>query len=118
MFPSHARLRQNNDVQGVLHNGTYLSAGPIGARFLECDQDNATIAVVVGKKTLPRAVDRNRAKRRLAEAIREQYALLPQSTRSVFFYRTRSPLEISVQQLRRSVRMILEQVSRQSRGGL
>jgi ribonuclease P protein component len=71
MVARHSRLRDEHDVRRVRARGKAWAAGPLVARVLpnELDPPRNRYAVVAGKK-VGKAVQRNRLKRLVREAIR------------------------------------------------
>jgi len=47
--------------------------------------DNVKVGVVIGKKCFPRAVDRNKAKRRIRSIVRELFNKIPKDTKIIIY---------------------------------
>jgi ribonuclease P protein component len=66
MLVSQYRLRSSLAIEQVLEAGRYVRTPFFTLKYLAMSKaDTTRIAIIVGKKALKRAVDRNRAKRRL-----------------------------------------------------
>ena len=71
-FGRARRLRRKNQFDDVLRNASVrVGRGPL--RLAACDNDleTARLGLIVGKRMLPLAVDRNRAKRVIRESFRQ-----------------------------------------------
>lgn len=62
----------------------FVSNGPFSLRFKKTPQKRG-LAVVIGAKVLPRAVDRNRFRRLTREVFRQEKENLPKNTSFVVF---------------------------------
>jgi ribonuclease P protein component len=72
------RVRQAAEYQRVIEHGKMAPAqGHILVRFLSNDKGVPRLGIIVGRKALKRAVDRNRAKRMCREAFRQKSRALP-----------------------------------------
>jgi ribonuclease P protein component len=72
------RIRQAAEYQRVIEHGKIAPAqGHILVRFLSSDKGVPRLGIIVGRKALKRAVDRNRAKRMCREAFRQKSRALP-----------------------------------------
>jgi ribonuclease P protein component len=70
-FPAHARLRLRGDIQRVYRHGRRARGTCMGIVALHPSPDGSFKATVSArKKEMRRAVDRNRARRRVRETIR------------------------------------------------
>ena len=63
-------LRQPGEFEAVLRSGVRVSTRNFVARALANDLVRARLGMMAGKKSAPRAVDRNRAKRLIREVFR------------------------------------------------
>ena len=63
-------LRRRADFEHVFDSGEFLGGRVLAVRFVERGQGPARIGFAVGKRLDARAVVRNRARRRLREALR------------------------------------------------
>ncbi len=63
-------LRRRADFEQVFGSGRFLGSRVLAIRFLEHGQGPTRVGFAVGKKLDKRAVVRNRARRRLREALR------------------------------------------------
>ena len=83
MLPKRGRLKNNAAFQEAFRRGKPFFFQGLGCRVLS-GQERTLVGFAVSKKAYPRAVDRNRAKRLLAEAVRKHAAKLPTDTWIVF----------------------------------
>jgi ribonuclease P protein component len=105
MLPKHDRIKETQAFQEVFRRGKPFFFGGIGCKALS-GKDKTRIGFAISRKIYPRAVDRNRAKRLLAEAIRAHRNELPTDTHLVFFLGKR-PEALSLTAFERAVCMIL-----------
>ncbi len=76
-FPRAYRLTRRADFNHVLNHATVrVTSGPFRA-FAAASAVGPRIGMIVGKRQLPRAVDRNRVKRHIRESFRHARAALP-----------------------------------------
>lgn len=64
------RLRKNSDFQRVRQQGQSVASRLLILTWMPNGEDRSRVGFVVSKRTAKHAVDRNRTKRRLGEAIR------------------------------------------------
>ena len=64
-------LRRRADFEQVFVSGTFVGGRTVSLRILERGEGPTRVGFAVGKRLDKRAVIRNRARRRLREAIRE-----------------------------------------------
>lgn len=77
-FPRSARLNQSREFDRVFRTASIrLRHGALRLSAVVNRMHSARVGLVVGKRALPRAKDRNRAKRVLRETFRRQRATLP-----------------------------------------
>lgn len=72
-FPKHERLRGRPRIQRLIAEGATVHVPPFRLTGLYMELDApvpAQVAFAVPKRNLPRAVDRNRARRRMREVYR------------------------------------------------
>jgi ribonuclease P protein component len=65
------RLRRNNDFQQVRHSGKIYASSLMVLAFLQNELDDSRFGFVVNKR-LGQAVERNKIKRRMREAVRRR----------------------------------------------
>ncbi|MEY4033651.1 MAG: hypothetical protein RL492_845 [Verrucomicrobiota bacterium] len=99
-LPRERRIRASADFQRLRSQGSRLDCGPfllnIGPAEEATAAKPARFAVVVAKKAIPLAVNRNRAKRLARELFRTDPAALPQGWEVVLIARPsmlRKPLK-------------------------
>lgn len=78
MLPKQNRLKKKKSFDEVFKKGKILRAPDFFLKYLEKEAAEARIGFVVSKKVSKRAVQRNKAKRRLREAFRSPIKLLSQ----------------------------------------
>ncbi len=71
-FPKTSRLKLASDFRGLLKNGKSSRQNGIAVYFKESDQKKSRLGIIVSKRILKRAVDRNRAKRLIREFFRRE----------------------------------------------
>ncbi|MSR72062.1 MAG: ribonuclease P protein component [Opitutia bacterium] len=78
-LPRERRIRASADFSRLRQNGSRLDCGPFLLNLGpgQSPQVKARFAVVVAKKSIPLAVNRNRAKRLARELFRSDADLLP-----------------------------------------
>ena len=78
-LPRERRIRASADFSRLRQNGSRLDCGPFVLNLGkgQSPQTTARFAVVVAKKSIPLAVNRNRAKRLARELFRSDAELLP-----------------------------------------
>lgn len=74
MLAGSFRLRKPADFNRVYRQGNYNSSKNLYARIRKTKLPVSRVAVVVSKKISKRAVVRNRARRRISEILRLQWA--------------------------------------------
>ena len=88
-FPKRVRLNQSRIIREVFEKGVYQSLGLIGVKYKTAAVDSSRFSISI-KKNVGNAPFRNRIKRLLREAIRQQRSLLKCSFDFCFFV-TRPP---------------------------
>jgi ribonuclease P protein component len=71
------RVRSKHDHQKVLQRGKRQYIGPLVVRSCANCQGAARLGTAISKRSLRRAVDRNRVKRVIRDSFRRQAAQLP-----------------------------------------
>ena len=71
------RVRSKHDHQNLLRRGKRQYIGPLVVRSCDNCQGVARLGTAISKRSLRRAVDRNRVKRLIRESFRLQAAQLP-----------------------------------------
>ena len=76
MLPLQNRLTRREDFALVFKQGIYVGQGELSLKFLKTNNPFTKIGFPVGKNYSKKAVERNRIRRTLREAVRSQLALL------------------------------------------
>jgi ribonuclease P protein component len=88
-LPRERRIRASADFARIRNTGSRLDCGPFLLNFKRTDGPApARFAVIAAKKTLPLAVDRNRAKRLARELFRTDPAAFPAGAEVVLVIRS------------------------------
>ncbi len=64
------RLKKKKDFENIAKKGRVVNAGFLVLKFVNNNIDKTRVGFVISKKVLNRAVDRNKIKRRLRQAVR------------------------------------------------
>jgi ribonuclease P protein component len=70
MLPKENRLKKKKEFEAVFKGGRHIKSQNFFIKYLANGTDKTRIGFVVSKKVGKRAVDRNKAKRRMREAFR------------------------------------------------
>lgn len=73
MLPIKNRLTKKKDFQKVYQKGTFFSLGNLSLRIVKNDQEKTRAGFLVGKKVAKMAVERNRIKRQLRNAMQVNF---------------------------------------------
>jgi ribonuclease P protein component len=88
-LPRERRIRASADFARIRNTGSRLDCGPFLLNFKRSTGDTpARFAVIAAKKTLPLAVDRNRAKRLARELFRTDPGAFPPGSEVVLVIRS------------------------------
>ena len=103
-FPKAVKLHHSRTIREVFEKGVFQSLGPIGVKYRIAEAESSRFAVSVKKKA-GSATCRNRIKRLLREAIRQERSLLNYTYDICFFVASppKHPLDSSyvLRQVRR-----------------
>jgi ribonuclease P protein component len=127
MIAATFRLRKHSDYQRVYGASrkqfskqmSYFFAlrpalGPDGTALRYAQSDGARVGLTVGK-VMGKAVDRNRIKRRMREAVRRQLGLLKAPV-DVVLHPKRSVIDLEFAALEREVGMVFRAIGRAAEG--
>lgn len=70
MLPKENRLKKKKDFDNVFEKGESIKGGSIYLKFLKTKEPFTRIGFIVSKKVSPKAVERNKIKRRLRCSVR------------------------------------------------
>lgn len=76
MLPLKNRLKKKKDFEKVLKQGENIRGSVMHFKVLKTEELEPRIGFIVSKKVSPRAVERNKARRRMKEAARSSLSLL------------------------------------------
>jgi ribonuclease P protein component len=88
-LPRERRIRASADFSRLRQTGSRLDCGPfvLNLGIGQSPKSKAKFAVIVAKKSIPLAVNRNRAKRLARELFRNDASLLPDGWECVLIAR-------------------------------
>lgn len=89
MLPKSSRLKKPELFQKAFRFGKPFFFGNVGCKILFSGGNGKKIGFSLSKKLFPHAVDRNRAKRLLSEAVGLSWNDIPEDVFMVFFLRGR-----------------------------
>lgn len=95
MFPKNQRVTKKKDFDLIFKKGKVYHSPIFSIRILENDSGVQRFAVLVSKKVSNKAVDRNKTKRIIREAVKQNTKLFPSSSDSVIYTHPKS-LNISL----------------------
>ena len=84
MLNKKYRFHSRGGVRNVYQKGKTIRGPKMSLVFVDNDRGFTRVAVVVSKKVMKTAVGRNRIRRRVYEAIRKNFDLLPKKRDYVF----------------------------------
>jgi len=70
MLPLKNRLKKKKDFEKVLKQGENIRGSVMYFKVLKTKEPEPRIGFIVSKKVSPKAVERNKARRRMKEAVR------------------------------------------------
>lgn len=70
MLPKENRLKKKKEFEAVFKGGRHIKSQNFFIKYLANGTDKTRIGFIVSKKVSKKAVDRNRAKRRMREAFK------------------------------------------------
>ena len=89
MLPKSSRLKNPELFQKAFRFGKPFFFGNVGCKIASSGESGKKIGFSLSKKLFPHAVDRNKAKRLLSEAVGLLWDDIPEGVFVVFFLRTR-----------------------------
>lgn len=94
-------------IQRLFQRGKSAYSGSISFRYFENRLSVSRFSLVVGKKVFPKAIDRNRAKRLLREALRTALPSVQPGYDGVFFYARKPGTSLCLDDVYRDMVIIL-----------
>lgn len=85
MLPLKNRLKKTPEINQVFLKGKFLSCGFLSLKYFVSPDQPFRFAFSIGLSYSPKAVQRNKAKRILREAVKKNSAILPKGIDGVFF---------------------------------
>ena len=82
------RLKKRKDFSRLLKNGKAKTTKFLSIKFIDNNQETSRFGFLAGKKTFKKASLRNKIKRRLRQALKENLFLIEPGKDIVFFART------------------------------
>lgn len=108
MLSYNNRLRRSR-VEHILKKGQKHANQHFSIKFLRRSRDQSRFAVVVSLKVEPKAVDRNRLRRRIYQAIK--HAEQPKEPVDMVLITRKSVKEMSFQELQEEINSILSKIT-------
>jgi ribonuclease P protein component len=115
-FPRRARLLKHSAFEAVYRGGHRIFSGNLTLFFLRRDDGDGPRVGFTVSRALGGAVERNRIKRRMREAVRHRLALLPGAV-DVVINPKRSVLQLEFGRLLGEVERAFQGVQQRFRGG-
>ena len=111
MLPRTHRLSSHQEIREVFRVGKRASGSFFSFIFLRDPSHTSRFAVIVGKKTAPPAVDRNRAKRLVRETIRRRLSQIAPGYSGIILLSKTPPEKLAL----RAVSLEVEDLFRRAR---
>ena len=112
-FPKVVRLHHSRTIREVFEKGVFQSLGPIGVKYRIAEAESSRFAVSV-KKKVGSAPCRNRIKRLLREAIRQERSLLNCEYDICFFVASPPKHPLNSSYVLRQVRRFFNNLNKES----
>lgn len=110
MLNKKYRFHSRGGVQYVYQKGKTIRK-PLGSLvFVKNERGFTRFAVVVSKKVLKTAVDRNRVRRRVYETIRQNFTKLPQSHDYIFIIHDKKVKDIPYSELEEFIASLIREM--------
>ncbi len=106
MFPKKNRLKKRKEFQFVFENGIFFEGKLVKMKVIFNNQEEKKFAVVAPIKIFKKAVERNKIKRKLREAVRNIFFQIPEKIAFILIAR-KDILEKSVKQIEEDIKEIL-----------
>ncbi len=110
MLKKKYRFHSRGGVRNVYQKGKTIRSPKISLVYTENTRGFIRVAVVVSKKVEKLAVNRNKIRRRVYEAIRLNYNKLPQATDYVFVVFSREIKKMEFSELKKITGELVEEV--------
>ena len=109
MLSKKYRFHSRGGVKYVYQHGKTVRKAQMSLVFAENTRGFTRIAVVVSKKTAKLAVDRNRIRRRVYEAIRINYDLIPEKMDYIFVVYSKKIMKMPFNELEKMLGELVEE---------
>lgn len=109
MLSKKYRFHSRGGVKWVYQHGKTIRSQKISLVFVPNGRGFTRIAVVVSKKVIKTAVGRNRIRRRVYEALRCNFDLIPKEMDYVFVVYSKDILNISFKNLEETLGKLVEE---------
>ncbi len=103
-------ISKNSEIKNLLKNGTAVHSSSFIFLFKKNNLNKPRFVFIASKKFSKKAVDRNRAKRLLREAIRQNYKAISNIPVDIALIAKKSILKKKSHQVAKELKQILEKV--------
>lgn len=107
MLASKYRLSKDKDFEKIKKEGKLIQSTSFGAQVLEKHGENSRFAFIVSNKISNQAVQRNRIKRAMREAIRYQMHIIKNGY-DIIFLPKKSIARISTEEIMREMQQFVK----------
>ncbi len=107
MLPVNFRLSHKKAFALIFKEGSYASLGALSLKWRPTHLSRSAVGFIASKKNFPKAVNRNRAKRVLREAMRSQLFALRPGFAIIVLYRYK-PETLTYDAIERDLRLLLK----------
>jgi ribonuclease P protein component len=108
MLPKTNRLFQKKDFVFLKNKGFRKQSQSFGLLYMTTSNANSRVGIIVSNKISLKATERNKAKRRLREAV---YCQMPEKSFDLLFLAKKEILESTFAKINEEVKYILSQIS-------
>lgn len=101
-------IKDKKDIEKVFKSGNFGCNGFLCSKFNQNGLEYSRIAISIGLKFSKKAVERNRAKRVLREAIRKNYGKIKSGYDLVFYLKNAKPEDVDYKNISEALNIVLE----------